>query len=110
MTDEDPVRRIVRSREIPDKLIESLRRAPHVNEADITRLGDALYRTAQPLTSHEIDVLRAIGDGGLSHGEAATVLGISIHTVRDHIKAAKAKTRAKTTLQAVARAIRQDLI
>src|SRR5688500_7619046 len=107
--DDDAIRRIVRSHPEPDRLLEDLRRAPLVNERDLDRLGLVVTRLL-PLTSQEVQTLRALGDGGLTIGEAADVLGCSSHTVKFNIKSAKAKLGAKTTMQAVARAVRQELI
>ncbi|GAA2230904.1 response regulator transcription factor [Promicromonospora sukumoe] len=61
------------------------------------------------LTPRELEVLAMLGDG-LDARAIATGLGLSIHTARDHIKALLAKLDARTQLEAVATARREDLI
>ena len=107
--DDDALRRLVNSRPVPDRLIRNLRRAQHVDEWELGRAPHRLT-AGVPLSRREIDVLRALGDGGFNRGETADALGCDLETVKIHIKSAKAKLSAKTTTQAVARAIRADLI
>ena len=107
--DDDAVRRLVNSRPVPDRLLRNLRRAQHVDEWELGRVTHRLSSDI-PLNRREVDVLRALGDGGLTIGEAATVLGCTTESVKSVLKTVKPKLSAKTTTQAVARAIRNDLI
>lgn len=61
------------------------------------------------LTRRERDVLRLLADG-LSNEEIGTKLFISAETVRTHIRKAMHKLGAETRTQAVARALRDQLI
>jgi DNA-binding NarL/FixJ family response regulator len=61
------------------------------------------------LTRRERDVLRLLADG-LSNEEIGTKLFISAETVRTHIRKAMDKLGANTRTQAVARALRDQLI
>ena len=108
--DDEAIRRIVRGNPVPDRLIRSLQRAPHVPEYDVSRYGEAAGRIGIPLSNQEVTVLRAIGDGGFTYGEAGDALGLSLESVKTYAMRARAKLGAKTTTQAVARAIRADLI
>ena len=107
--DDDAVRRLVNSRPVPDRLLRNLLRAQHVDEWELGRVTHRLG-TETALNRREVDVLRALGDGGLTIGEAAIVLGCTTESVKSVLKTAKPKLSAKTTTQAVARAIRADLI
>lgn len=57
------------------------------------------------LTPREVDCILWCSRGK-NTGEIATIEGISIHTVRDHIRSAMAKLDARTQAQAVSQAIR----
>jgi DNA-binding NarL/FixJ family response regulator len=61
------------------------------------------------LTSRERDILRLLAEG-LSNEEIGAKLFISSETVRTHIRKAMAKLDAETRTQAVARALREQLI
>lgn len=61
------------------------------------------------LTHREQDVLRLLGQGRDPAGIAAD-LGISLHTVRGHVKAVMAKLGARSQLGAVVAAHRRGLI
>lgn len=61
------------------------------------------------LTHREQDVLRLLGQGRDPSGIAAE-LGISLHTVRGHVKAVMAKLGARSQLGAVVAAHRRGLI
>lgn len=101
-------RRMARNRPIPTRLLEDLRQARMMREEDIP--GTFRPRDSLPLRRDEAALLRAMGDGGLRLREAAEVLDANYETCRDRLKSARLKLGAKTTAQAVARAIRQDLI
>jgi DNA-binding NarL/FixJ family response regulator len=62
-----------------------------------------------PLTHRERDVLRLLADG-LSNEEIGKKLFISAETVRTHVRKAMNKLDADTRTQAVARALRDQLI
>jgi DNA-binding CsgD family transcriptional regulator len=104
------LRRLVLSQPLPARLIESLRRAPLVDEAAIfgrARLTgpDAVDRTGA-LTDPERNMLRALA-AGLRISEAADVLGIPYETARDHLRRARRVLAAKNTTHAVALALRR---
>jgi DNA-binding NarL/FixJ family response regulator len=61
------------------------------------------------LTSRELDVLHELAQGRDARG-AASALGISIHTTRDHIKSLRAKFGVHTQLDAVVSAGRLGLV
>lgn len=63
----------------------------------------------EELTRRERDVLRLLADG-LSNEEIGNKLFISPETVRSHVRKAMAKLGADTRTQAVARALRDQLI
>ena len=107
--DDDALRRLVNSTPVPDRLLRNLRRAQHVDEWELGRVTHRLGAGTE-LNRREVDVLRALGDGGLTIGEVAVVLGCTAESVKSVLKTAKPKLGAKTTTQAVARAIRADLI
>lgn len=56
-----------------------------------------------------LDVLQEISDGH-SHATAARELGISLQTVRSHLRKARTVFNAKTTPQAIIEALRRGLI
>ena len=93
-------------REIPDKLLRNLAKAPIINEDQIDnymRFGN------RPLSPAERDVLRCLSHG-LTERMAAETLGRPFFTVRDQSKSARFKLRAKDSTHAVAIAIRQGLL
>ena len=61
------------------------------------------------LTQRELEVLRLLADG-LANEAIGAELGISVETVRTHIRNAMAKLDADTRTHAVATALRQSLI
>jgi len=61
------------------------------------------------LTKRETELIAAIADGQ-SYQNAAETLGISINTVRNHIRSAYQKLRVNTRSEAVSRALRAGLI
>ena len=64
---------------------------------------------ASPLTGRERQGLALVADG-MTNGAAAAELGISHETVQSHVRNAMAKLEADTRTQAVATALRQQLI
>jgi DNA-binding NarL/FixJ family response regulator len=73
-------------------------------------LVGATTRSQLPtLTQRELEVLRLLADG-LANEAIGAELGISVETVRTHIRNAMAKLDADTRTHAVATALRQSLI
>lgn len=77
----------------------------------LTGAGDPVAQAAQPatlaerfpqLTPRELDVLALVGDG-LSNGEIAATLFVSVATVKTHINALFAKLDVRDRAQAIAR-------
>ncbi len=63
----------------------------------------------QVLTRREAQVLRLMA-AGMATDKIASELGISLHTVRNHVRHLRRKLDAKTKLEAVAVAFRQGLL
>lgn len=61
------------------------------------------------LTDRERDVLRGLVDG-LSYKQVAARLGVSVHTVRTHIRALYRKLQVQNVAEAVTRAVRERLV
>jgi len=61
------------------------------------------------LTDRERDVLRGLVDG-LSYKLVADRLGVSVHTVRGHIKSLYKKLQVQNVAEAVSRAVRERLV
>jgi DNA-binding NarL/FixJ family response regulator len=71
-------------------------------------VGGASTR-ATPLTEREREVLQRLSRGR-AHGDIGDELGISVETVRTHLRKASDKLQASTRTQAVATALRLGLI
>jgi len=65
--------------------------------------------TLSPLTAREREVLSLVADG-MTNDRAAEELGISAETVQSHVRNAMSKLEADSRTQAVATALRQQLI
>ena len=84
--------------------------------ADETSSGARAVSTSEtsiqennPLTAREVEVLRLIAlDNGT--GEIADVLNLSPHTVRNYVRNAREKLRARSQLSAVLIAQRRGLL
>lgn len=87
-----------------DRVMQALR-APGTTRPPV----DAGHAGRVELTHREQDVLRLLGQGHDPAGIAAE-LGISLHTVRGHVKAVMAKLGARSQLGAVVAAHRRGLI
>ncbi|HSH46078.1 MAG TPA: response regulator transcription factor [Longimicrobiales bacterium] len=61
------------------------------------------------LSERELDVLRCLVQGH-SYKQVASRLGISIHTVRNHIRSIYGKLRVRNVAGAVSRALREGLV
>ena len=61
------------------------------------------------LTARELDVLQLLGDGVETQAIAAT-LGLSVHTVRGHVRSILQKLHAHSQLAAVVEAVRRGLL
>ena len=66
-----------------------------------TDAADALVARFPQLTPREADVLSLVGDG-LSNGEIAATLFVSVATVKTHINAIFAKSAVRDRAQAIA--------
>lgn len=83
------------------QLADAVRRvASGLKVLDPTLALETLERGACPLTDREIEVLRAVADGGMI-ADIASELGLSQGTVRNHVSSAMLKTSARTRAEAV---------
>ncbi|MFC9665556.1 response regulator transcription factor [Nocardia sp. NPDC127606] len=62
-----------------------------------------------PLTPREIDVV-SLAAAGMPNRQIATILGLTLHTVKSYMKSILSKMHAKTRLEAVVNARRAGLI
>lgn len=81
----------------------------YVDPALATAALDAMRNSRPTLTERERDVLEHLSRGK-SHEQIGNALGISIETVRTHLRKACDKLGAATRTQAVAAALRMGLI
>jgi DNA-binding NarL/FixJ family response regulator len=65
--------------------------------------------SVQPLAPREIELLQAVA-GGLTTGEVAARMNITVHTVRTHLKHILTKLGARSKLEAVVTALRHGMI
>lgn len=61
------------------------------------------------LTNRELEALGLVADG-YTYPEAARLMGVSLSTIQNHLKAARRSLRARCTAHAVARAFRRGLL
>lgn len=96
-----------------DRLLRAVERAPLISESDINAAVDGGYRIdhrgAADLTPREAEVLLCLSHG-LDQKMTAETLGIGTETVQTHLKRARYGLKAKTTIHAVAIALRAGLI
>lgn len=71
--------------------------------------GSGATPTPIDLTDRERDVLRALAQGA-SYQRAAEALGVSLDTVRTHVRSMYKKLQVNSASQAVARALRDGLV
>ncbi len=70
---------------------------------------EPMERPTSDLSARELEVLRLIA-GGAGTGAIALALGLSQHTVRNHVRNLTAKLGAHSKLEAVVIGTRQGLI
>lgn len=84
-----------------EQLADAVRRVSAGHRViDPTLAVETLARGASPLTDREVDVLRAVAEGG-TIADIAAQLGLGQGTVRNHVSAVMAKTHARTRAEAV---------
>ena len=88
----------------PDLLVSLLTRSQGRSQA-----ANEPQRPNQPLGERERQVLQTLATG-MSTEEVAAQLGITVHTVRTHLKNILAKLRARSKLEAVIFGLQQGLI
>jgi DNA-binding NarL/FixJ family response regulator len=103
----------------PSKLIDALRDAVGGGapmSSEIARRVVELFRRFRPperaqydLTPHEIRLLKLLVEG-YSYKSAAAELGVTIHTIGFHVQNIYTKLRVHSKSEAVARAIRENLL
>jgi len=82
---------------LPPKLIAAIQNAPLVDEES---LGPILPIRPEILSVREREVVLFLSHGA-SHKRTAKELDISVETVKSHLKTAKGKLGAKTTLHLI---------
>ncbi len=74
----------------------------------VTAMGDG-KAPEDPLTARESEILQLLADAN-NADEIAATLFLSVHTVRNHIRAVLAKLGARSQLEAVVFGVRQRLV
>lgn len=105
MNEDLDVRRLALEQPIPERLLRDLRRAPLVDEVTLGP-GDG---ERPPLSRRQAEVLELVADG-LTNRQVAEVLGISVETVKTHLRWAHIQLGSRTRTQAVAIALTRGLI
>jgi DNA-binding CsgD family transcriptional regulator len=100
-----------RGSEAFDRLLADMAHLPLVESYDVERSYRYVHRDAEGLEPTPAQ-LRALEQAarGLSAKEAATELGLSVHTIKSERAGARIALRAHSTTEAVATAIRRGLI
>jgi DNA-binding NarL/FixJ family response regulator len=103
----------------PARLLESIQEAVDGGSPmspSIARKVVRLFRETapeapkeQPLTPREVELLSQLADGH-SYSSAAAALGISVNTVRNHIRSIYEKLQVHSQTEAVSKALRAGLI
>jgi DNA-binding NarL/FixJ family response regulator len=83
--------------------------APAIVKRVLGRLTPRSAATAPALSARELEVLQLLADG-LSTGEIAATLYLSVNTVRNHAQNIMHKLGAHSRLEAVAQGVRSGLI
>ncbi|HEY7064539.1 MAG TPA: response regulator transcription factor [Chloroflexota bacterium] len=98
-----------------DELVKSIKQIgagePVLAARELIELvtGAQPARSRPSLAPREIEVLQVLASG-MSTEEAAAQLGISVHTVRTHLKKAMTKLDARSKVEAIIQALRAGLI
>jgi DNA-binding CsgD family transcriptional regulator len=94
-----------------ERLLGDMAHLPLVESFDVERSYRYVHRDAQGLEPTPAQ-LRSLEQAarGLSAKEAATELGLSVHTIKSERAGARIALRAHSTTEAVATAIRRGLI
>jgi len=100
-----------RGAEAFDRLLADMAHLPLVASYDVERSYRYVHRDEQDVEPTPAQ-LRALEQAsrGLSAKEAATELGLSVHTIKSERAGARVALRAHSTTEAVATAIRRGLI
>jgi DNA-binding NarL/FixJ family response regulator len=107
-----------RKEDVPDALIEALRSAPtiaewmieeHARRATVSLGGHPAHEFNEVPTDDELKVLACLSFG-MTNPMTAETLGKGLETVKTQIRTARYRLKAKTTIHAVAIAIRRGLI
>jgi DNA-binding CsgD family transcriptional regulator len=100
-----------RGTEAFDRLLADMAHLPLVESYDVERSYRYVHRDASGLQPTPAQ-LRSLEQAarGLSAKEAATELGLSVHTIKSERAGARIALRAHSTTEAVATAIRRGLI
>jgi DNA-binding NarL/FixJ family response regulator len=103
----------------PARLLESLKEAAGGGapmSPDIARRVIALFREIRPpqgadhhLTAHEIRLLKLLVEGH-NYRTAAVELGVSVNTIRFHMRGVYEKLQVHSKSQAVAKALRERIV
>ncbi len=103
----------------PSRLLESLREAVDGGapmSPEVARKVIALFREIRPpegadyhLTPHEIRVLKLLVDGH-NYKTAALELGVSVNTIRFHMRSIYDKLQVHSKSEAVAKALRERIV
>lgn len=101
----------------PDRLIEGLKdvynggapMTPSIAKKVLQAFPKKEKSQNEPLTEKELEILQLLVNGN-SYKQAALASGISIDTVRTHIKHIYAKLHVRSMSQAVAKAINQKIV
>jgi DNA-binding NarL/FixJ family response regulator len=91
---------------VPAPILQGLKSAPRPSGATAVASGSL---ELEALTARELEVLTLIAEG-LSSELVAQRLGLSVATIKTHLRNVSAKLRAHSRLEAVAIALRRGLI
>jgi len=101
--------------EIPPRLLKDLARAPIIEERRIDGVTDSGFRIKSDKPIREVPsktqlIVLAYASHGLTDDMVARVMGISLNTVKRHVRIAIALLAAKNKLHAVAISLREGYI
>lgn len=92
-----------------DSMSDLILLSHYFNQSALRLTGSQTAAPSKPLSPREVDALSLLA-AGQSRGHAAEKLGISEHTLRVYIEAARLKLGANNTTHAVALGLAQGLI